>query len=299
MSGIAARELKVTWKIPVVQMFHTLGLMKQRVARNPGEAEGDYRIDGEKQVIKIADRIVAPTQAELAQLQWLYHVDTNKITIIPPGVDTSHFYPIPDDEAKEYIGVPPCDRMLLYVGRIEPLKGIDTLIEAIAHIRREGNEVCLAVIGGEMDIGQEFENAEMARLKSVSANYGLDDSVVFLGKRSQDSLPYYYSAAEAVVVPSFYESFGLVALEAMACGTPVVASEVGGLAFLVQDGETGYTVPVEEPQKLAERLNLLLSDHTLRQKMGQQAAAFARHYSWEKISTRIIKLYEDVLADWN
>jgi len=131
----------------------------------------------------------------------------------------------------------------------------------------------------------------------VSAAYELDDSVIFLGKRSQDSLPYYYSAAEAVVVPSFYESFGLVALEAMACGTPVVASEVGGLAFLVQDGETGYTVPVEEPQKLAERLHLLINDFTLRQKMGQQAAVFARHYSWENISTRIIGLYEDVLSD--
>jgi D-inositol-3-phosphate glycosyltransferase len=299
MSGMAARDLKSSWNVPIVHMFHTLGLMKQRVARNHEEAEGEYRISGEKQVIEVADRIVAPTQAELAQLQWLYHVDTKKVSIIPPGVDTSHFYPIPADEAKEYIGVPPCDRMLLYVGRIEPLKGIDTLIEAIAHIRSDGNEVCLAVIGGETDDGQEFVNAEMTRLKSVSAGYGLDDSVIFLGKRSQDSLPYYYSAAEAVVVPSFYESFGLVALEAMACGTPVVASEVGGLAFLVQDGKTGYTVPVEEPQKLAERLHLLINDFTLRQKMGQQAAVFARHYSWENISTRIIGLYEDVLSDWS
>ncbi len=101
------------------------------------------------------------------------------------------------------------------------------------------------------------------------------------------------------MVPSFYESFGLVALEAMACGTPVVASEVGGLAFLVQDGETGYTVPVDEPQKLADRLNLLLNNHALRKKIGQQAAAFAKHYSWENISTRIIELYAEVLSDWN
>lgn len=295
MSGVAALELKAAWQAPVVHMFHTLGLMKQRVARSPSEVEGDYRLKGEKDVLRLADRIVAATPAELAQLQWLYQADTRKIVIIPPGVDISRFYPIPPDEAKEAIGVPPCESMLLYVGRIEPLKGIDVLIEALAVLQAENTTVCLVVIGGDPENGEQAPNEEMERLQSMCRQAGLKDLVTFLGKRSQDSLPYYYSAAEAVVVPSHYESFGMVALEAMACGTPVVASQVGGLAFLVQDGVTGYTVPVDDPQALAHRLLDLLQDHELRSRLGAQALVVAHQYAWEKIATRMIQLYRKLV----
>ena len=300
MSGLAARDLKAAWnrqKTPIVHMFHTLGVMKQRVARLPDEAEGDYRLEGERQVLRLADRIVAATPAELAQLQWLYQADTSKVVVIPPGVDTSRFYPMPPDEAKEFIGVPPCDRMLLFVGRIEPLKGIDTLIKAIALMQSEGVYVCLAVIGGDAESDSEIPNAEMSRLKAMCEEAGVSDLVAFLGKRSQDTLPYYYCAAEAVVVPSHYESFGMVALEAMACGVPVVASQVGGLAFLVQDGVTGFTVPVDEPRALADRLTRLSCDPELRKKLGSQAAAVAAEYAWENIASRVISLYEQVLGD--
>jgi D-inositol-3-phosphate glycosyltransferase len=283
--------------VPVIHMYHTLGLMKQRVARGNGEAEGDYRLAGEREVMHIADRIVAATPAEFAQLQWLYQADTRKIVIIPPGVDLSHFYPIPVDEAKEFIGVQPCEQVILYVGRIEPLKGIDVLIEAIAIMQRKGVRVCLSVIGGDPEQDPESDNGEMSRLQVLREKYGLEDLITFLGRRSQDTLPYYYSAAMAVVVPSHYESFGMVALEAMACGTPVVASQVGGLAFLIQDGVTGYTVPVDEPQALAERLITLNNDSALRKRMGEQAANFAREYSWDKIASRIVKLYTALLAD--
>jgi D-inositol-3-phosphate glycosyltransferase len=295
MSGLAAIDLKTEWNAPVVHMFHTLGLMKQRVARLPGEAEGDYRVDGEREVLRRADRIVAATPAELAQLQWLYQADVRKAVIIPPGVDLSHFYPIPADEAKEFISVPPCEELLLFVGRIEPLKGIDTLIEAIATMRQHQVYVCLSIVGGNLDDEQEALTDEMARLQALREKYNLQDLVAFLGRRSQDTLPYYYSAAKAVVVPSHYESFGMVALEAMACGTPVVASQVGGLAFLVQDGVTGFTVPVDEPQALADRLTTLVQDASLRKRMGEQAAEFAKEYSWEKIAERIIKLYKELL----
>jgi len=298
MSGIAAQDLRIAWDIPVVHMFHTLGLMKQRVARVPGEAEGDYRLKGEQTVLQFADRIVAATPAELAQLQWLYQADTRKIVVIPPGVDVSRFYPIPMDEAKEFIGLPICDRMLFYVGRIEPLKGIDTLIQSIALMHRQNVCVCLAVIGGDPDNNPETQNVEMERLMTMRQEAGLTDLVAFLGKRDQDTLPYYYSAAEAVVVPSHYESFGMVALEAMACGTPVVASQVGGLAFLVQDGITGFTVPVDDPQALADRLTILINDPDLRQKLGRQATAMAQDYAWEEISARIARLYEDVLSTY-
>ncbi len=297
MSGIAARDLKAAWDVPVVHMFHTLGVMKNRVARGPGEAEGEYRVQGEREVLRLADRIVAATPAELAQLQWLYQADTRKIVIIPPGVDVSRFYPIPPDEAKEVIGVPPCDRMLLYVGRIEPLKGVDTLIQAIKHLYEQDVCVCLAVIGGDPDSSPEAETREMARLKELREQAGLTDLVTFLGKRAQETLPYYYSAAEAVVVPSHYESFGMVALEAMACGAPVVASQVGGLAFLVQDGVTGFTVPVDEPAALAERLALLLNDRALRDKLATQAAEVAHQYAWENIAERMLALYQQALTE--
>ena len=300
LSGLAAIELKQKWGVPFVHMFHTLGVMKQRVARPDEEVEGDYRLSGEKRVLQEADCIIAATPAEMAQIQWLYQTNTQKITIIPPGVDLSRFYPIPADEAKEVIGVPPCDQMLLYVGRIEPLKGIDTLIEAISYIRRNGGfdelPFCLAVIGGEPELGADDMSTEMARLKDLCHEHDLDDLVTFLGKHAQDTLPYYYSAAEAVVVPSHYESFGMVALEAMACGTPVVASQVGGLAYLVQDGVTGYTVPFSDVKALADRLAELIKDPQLRDRLGLQAAAVAQEFSWEIVAQRILNLYQEALS---
>jgi len=295
-SGLTAEALKIAWGVPVVHMFHTLGVMKQRVARTREETEGEYRLKGEQRVLEISDRIIAATLAELAQLQWLYKADTRKISVIPPGVDLGHFYPIPADEAKEFIGIAPCEQVLLFVGRIEPLKGIDTLIEALAILRQKGIQVCLSVIGGNPDNDSETPDAEMRRLQSMREQYGLTDLITFIGKRGQDTLPYYYSAAVAVVVPSHYESFGMVALEAMACGTPVVASQVGGLAFLVQDGVTGYTVPVDEPQAMAERLMILLQDPQLRLQMGRQAADFAKLYGWEKITKQMIAIYEEVTS---
>jgi D-inositol-3-phosphate glycosyltransferase len=204
------------------------------------------------------------------------------------------------DEAKEVIGIPPCDQVILYVGRIEPLKGIDTLIEAIAYMRHKGSleeqSFCLAVIGGEPETSTEEIDSEMARLKDLCHEHGLDDLVTFLGKRDQDTLPYYYSAAEAVVLPSHYESFGMVALEAMACGTPVVASQVGGLAFLVQDGVTGYTVPSTDVEALADRLTKLIEDPDLRTRLGDQAAALAQEYSWDIIAENILTHYQEVIA---
>ncbi len=300
MSGIAAIELQKSWNIPFVHMFHTLGVMKQRVARENEEIEGEYRISGEKEVLNHANRIIAATQAEVAQLLWLYQADTNNVVVIPPGVDLCHFYPIPSDEAKEFIKVPVCNRMLLYVGRIEPLKGLENLLKAIAIMRErvqvEAPQFCLVVIGGNPDLTPQTTDTEMAHLQSLREQYHLQDFVAFLGQRDQNTLPYYYSAASAVVVPSHYESFGMVALEAMACGTPVVASQVGGLAFLVQDGITGFTVPVDDPQALADRLMKLLYDDDLREKLGKQAAAFAKQYGWKNIAKKIIDLYRTVLS---
>ena len=302
MSGLAAEVLKASWNVPVIQMFHTLGKLKQEVAQNAEEAEGDYRIMGEKRAISIADKIIASTSTEKSQLEDLYDADPEKIKIIPPGVDLSHFYPIPPDESKEFIGSPLDKKMLLFVGRIEPLKGIKTLLKAIGYLSDNGQaeeNLCLAVIGGELTDENGQESEEMKLLYQLRDVYGLQDLVTFLGKRSQDSLPYYYSAAEMVIMPSHYESFGMVALESMACGTPVIASLVGGLIHLVEDGVTGYHVPVDAPEALSERIAGLLKDKSLRYRMGHDAFAFAKKYDWNNITDRMIQTYDELLADSN
>lgn len=296
MSGVAAGSLSDGWAgLPIVHMFHTLGEMKNRIARTDAEREGAYRIEGEKQVLRRVDRIVVATLAELTQLRFLYKADVSKMVVIPPGVDVSHFYPIPSDEAKMYVGLKPEDRMILFVGRIEPLKGVDTLLEAMSCLQmKESRPVHLAIIGGDPAASPEAMNAEMARLQNLCEALGLDQTVIFLGMRDQDKLPYYYSAAEVVVMPSHYESFGMVALEAMACGTPVIASEVGGLAYLVRDGETGFTIPTESSEVLCEKLSLLLNDRELHDSMSRRAAEYAQDYAWEKIARQIADVYEEL-----
>lgn len=299
LSGLAALELRASWGVPIVHMFHTLAAMKNRVARSAEEAASSFRLDSESRLLRDADCIVAATQAELAQFQWLYHADVRRVVVIPPGVDTSRFYPIPQDEAKEFVGVPCNQNMLLFVGRIEPLKGIDTLLEAVALLKQQGaldrHPLCVAVIGGEPDADPDRMSEEMGRLKMLRSTLGIDDVVTFLGKRDQDTLQYYYSAALAVVVPSHYESFGLVALEAMACGRPVVASETGGLAFLVRDNETGFHIPAGDAPALADRLRRLVEDEVLRTRLGRQAAEYARSYSWPLIADQILGLYGTLL----
>jgi D-inositol-3-phosphate glycosyltransferase len=299
MSGVAALRLREMWGTPFIQTFHTLGEMKNRVARSEDERASPERLAIEARLLHEADHIVASTQAEVAQFQWLYHVDPAAIAVIPPGVDTSRFYPIPPDEAKEFIGMDCRDNMVLFVGRIEPLKGVDTLLEAMAILKRQGtldkHPMCVAIIGGDPEADPERMTAEMLRLQNLRIELGIGDIVAFLGKRDQDTLQYYYSAAEMVVVPSHYESFGMVALEAMACGAPVVASETGGLAFLVKDGETGFHVPTADAPALAARLKLLAEDDALRTRLGQQAADYARTFSWAHIAPQIVRVYKSML----
>ncbi len=299
MSGIAAETLKQKWNVPVLQMFHTLGIMKNQIAQSVEEMEGDYRISGEKQVMAAADKIIAATPAEREQLEKLYRMDAARIVTIPPGVETARFYPINADEAKEAIELTCKKRMLLFVGRIEPLKGLQNLIRALATIREQGHCTrdcyCLVVIGGEPDSSPESMSAEMRKVKKLCSDLGMDDLVLFLGKRAQETLPYYYSAADMLIMPSYYESFGMVALEAMACGTPVIASQVGGLPYLVQDGKTGFVVPGGDPDALVEPLNRLMNDEALREKMGNEAAEYARKYSWDLIAEQITHVYKELL----
>jgi D-inositol-3-phosphate glycosyltransferase len=295
LSGRVACELRQSWGTPIVQMFHTLGRMKDSVAQRSEERETPRRIEVETQVMAFADRLVAATPLEKAQMVWLYGADPCKIEVVPCGVDLSLFRPLSKERSRQQLGI--CDRlyMVLFVGRIEPLKGIDTLLRAMAIVVKDfprwEEEICVCIVGGDASEKPETINAEMERLRALREELGISDLVTFLGAQAQDTLPCYYSAADAVVVPSHYESFGMVALEAMACGIPVIASKVGGLSFTVQDGITGFHVPERDPEALAEKIRLLLKDHDLRSKLGAQAAQWAQCYSWPKVADRIVSLY--------
>ncbi len=300
LSGLAAEALSDAWGgTPIIQMFHTLGEMKNRVARSEVEREGAYRVEGERHVLARVDRVIAATPAERAQLEWLYKADMRKVVVIPPGVELSHFYPIPADEARQYIDLGSTSRMILFVGRIEPLKGLDTLIKAVACLRVKdlAEPVHLVVIGGDPEAAPEEMSTEMARIQKMCDDLTVGKMVAFLGKRGQDTLPYYYSAADVVVMPSLYELFGMVALEAMACGTPVLASQVGGLAFLVQDGVTGYHIPEGDDKVLCEKLSALLGEARLRKILGRNATEYAKDYAWEKIAAQIVGVYKDVISN--
>ena len=298
LSGLAARELRSAWGTPIVQMFHTLGHMKNSVAPDPKDWETEQRLEGEAQVMSFADRLVAATPLERAQMVWLYGAEASRIAIAPCGVDLELFQPVPPDEAKLILGLPPDRRIVLFVGRIEPLKGIETLLRAMAQVAPEvpdwREDLSVIIIGGAVGPGLERVQAELARLEDLRAELGIEDLVTFQGAKDQDTLVYYYSAAEMVVMPSHYESFGMVALEAMACGTPVVASKVGGLAFSVQDGQTGFLVPERDAEALAAKIRLLLSDRELRRELGQHAAYWARRYGWPVIADQIVDLYQQV-----
>lgn len=299
LSGLIAEALATAWSgAPIVHMFHTLGHMKNQIARDLSERAPQNRLDGEAHVVQVADRLIAATPAEVEQLVRLYDAPREKIVIAPPGVDLAHFHPIAQGKAKQMIGIPPQRKNILFAGRIEPLKGIDTLLEAIALLKARHitdlTDTCVTIIGGNP--WADTLDEEMERLQRMSLELGLDDLVAFAGARDQHVLPYYYAAAEMVVMPSHYESFGMVALEAMAMGTPVIASEVGGLAYVVRDGYNGFLVPRRDAHALAQRIADLLNDQALRQQLSHQATHYARDYDWSIIAERIAAIYEEIGA---
>lgn len=297
LSGLVAEKLREAWNgTPIVHMYHTLGHMKNKIAMCDSERAPQSRIDGEQKVLDIADRIIAATPAEEDQLVTLYDANPDKISIIPPGVDLNRFQPIDCKVAKRRVGIPCGDANILFAGRIEPLKGIDTMLRAMALLQERCpsalENCCMAIVGG--DPWADDLDDEMARLQQLRTDLDIHDLVVFLGAKDQEILPNYYAAAEMVVMPSHYESFGMVALEAMAMGTPVIASEVGGLAYLVKDGETGYHVPSRNPEALAQRIFELLTNPKCREYMGNNAREYAKHYSWTNIVQRMMQEYEGV-----
>jgi D-inositol-3-phosphate glycosyltransferase len=302
LSGLVAEELRKCWGTKFAMTFHTLAELKNQIAQSPAEMESDLRLRAECHLCGEADRITANTSVEKQQLVRFYGAGSSRIRIVPPGVDLSRFHPIEQSYAKSVIGIQAEHRMILFTGRIERLKGIDNLFRAMAilHQRRadwDWARMCVSVIGGDPSEEGLRENGEMARLHELRDELGLSDLITFLGARDQDTLQYYYAAADVLVMPSHYESFGMVALEAMACGTPVIASDVGGLSTLVQDGKTGFRVKVNDPEALAKAIERLMDNEARRRRMGHSAACYAEDYSWQKVVDKLVAVYEEVIRD--
>ncbi len=288
LSGVAGAKLKVRWGVPHVAMFHTLGEVKARA--RVSEREPEPRLAAERMIAQDADKIVVASRDEQQLLVRHYDADPDRIAVVPCGVNLGMFQPVDKDEARQQLGLGDDDQILLFVGRIEPLKGVDILLGAAAQM--EGQSDCFVlVIGGDSDA----RTGEMAHLRDLAEELGIAERVSFLGAVDHERLPLFYSAADVCVVPSFYESFGLVALEAMACGTPVVASRVGGLTVAVRDGETGYLIPWRCPEPFAERLELLLGNDELRRAFGQAAREEVERFRWSNVAEAVLGIYGEVI----
>jgi D-inositol-3-phosphate glycosyltransferase len=287
LSGAAGLALREQWGAPLVQMFHTLGRLKNSVAQTPSEVEPELRITEESRIVDSADRLVAANVVERAHLVWYYGAQADRVAVIPCGVDTELFQPMATATAKDLLELGP-EPLLLYVGRLQPIKGLETLLEAMTLLPGVIN---LLIIGGDQD---EPENGHAAYLRERVAALGLARRVRFLGAQPQRRLRLFYAAAEATVMPSYYESFGMVALEAMACGSPVVASRVGGLTTTIQDGVTGHLVPEGDPVGLAASLGGLLDNPDARGRLGRAAARWAAEHRWPCVAETVCRLYSEL-----
>lgn len=306
LSAVAARALREAgWKAPIVHMFHTLAAAKEAAGQGQGYREDPRRLTAEEEIVRFADAIVAATPLDREQMISYYGAPEGRIHIIPPGVNLDRFRPIAREAARGHVGSPcnPCEEahMLLYVGRMDPLKGVDDLLRALPYVAQDlpagwPCQTCLALIGGDAESSDESLRREMARLEQLKHELGLSSLATFLGRRDQDELPYYYSAADVCIVPSHYESFGMVALESLACGTPVVASRVGGLTYIIEDGVNGFLVPTGDSLALAHRIAQLLEDCQLRRQMGLYGMELAKEYAWPRIADRVVALYRSLGA---
>jgi len=260
--------------------------------------EQQIRVDIERRTMATADRIVAATEIDRSHMLEAYAASARKIVVVPGGVNLDMFAPGDRQAARRSLGLGP-EPTLLFVGRIQRLKGIDILIRAAADLREEIGPLRVLIVGGTGDDGgrQVSEEArEMARLRAEVDELNLASVVRFVGGVEQARLAEYYRAADVTVMPSTYESFGLVAVESMACGTPVVASRVGGLATIVRDGENGALIPWRDPRLFADRIRPILTDPRLATSLRRGALETAAQYSWDGVAERTISVYDSLLA---
>ncbi len=297
MSGWVACELKRWWNVPLVQTFHALGVIK-RIHQGAADTSPKERLAVERRVVREADRVIATCPAEKDDLQRYYGCDPGKIVVIPCGVNTGRFQPVQRQRARRELQLSEDQRVIVYVGRILPRKGIDNVIAGVAALcKNTSHQATLIIVGGETDQAMPENDEEMARLADVARSLGIADKVCFTGRRPQSALKLYYSAADVCVTTPWYEPFGMVPLESMACGTPVIAAAVGGLKFSVVDHITGYLVPPKDPAALAEKLELILGNDELRRELSVRARRRVEEwFTWPKIATRVASLYEELVA---
>jgi D-inositol-3-phosphate glycosyltransferase len=292
VSGWVARLARERWDSPMVHSFHTLGRVKNLSLADGDEPEPPTRLAGEERVAAAADCLLAPTPVEARQLVELYGAAPARVRVVPYGVDRARFHPGDRQAARAALGVTR-PHVLAFVGRLQPLKAPDVAVLALAALARQRPDldVELLVIGGASGNG----NGEPARLARLAADAGVADRVRFLAAQPHDRLATVYRAADLVLMPSWSESFGLVALEAQACGTPVVAAGVGGLQHAVGDGTTGVLVASHQPEAWAGAVARLLSNPRRLAAMGAAAARFAGVHGWDRTAARLLGIYGDLV----
>lgn len=295
MSALVAANIKKQLGIPYVVTFHALGLVR-RVYQKEADSFPVERLEIERVIAQDADYIIAECPQDKKDLIYYYDAPPERITIIPCGFCSKEFHPINQSDARQQLGLPQDEAILLQLGRMVPRKGVDNVIQALPFVQNTSKKVRLVIVGGEGDLACEELTPEIGRLQRIAAEQGVTAQVTFAGRRQREMLKYYYSAADIFISTPWYEPFGITPLEAMACGTPVIGSNVGGIKYSVADGETGYLVPPKDPIALAQKIQLLLNDEHNMQQMKQAAIKRVNTYfTWGKVTAAIGKLYSDVI----
>ncbi|MCL0101477.1 glycosyltransferase [Dehalococcoidia bacterium] len=286
LSGLPGLVLSEARKIPTVASFHSLGA--KQPAPHVGEPESGKRIASEEHIVQTADRLIAASPDEKEQLIRLYHANPARTDVVPCGYNDKIFYPRNRGGARTNLNLNH-SQIVLFVGRLTPLKGADILLRAVASMD-DSRELGIVVVGGNQG------EADLKQLQQLAKRLGIGSQVYLQGAAAQSNLPEYYSAADVCVVPSYYETFGLVALESMACGTPVIASRVGGLRSTVTDGKTGYLVPWHCPEPFARRLETILSNNVLRESFGKAGLESVQGLTWSSTTDNLLDTYGTVLG---
>jgi D-inositol-3-phosphate glycosyltransferase len=296
MSALVASEIKRATGTPFVVTFHALGRVR-RLHQGGDDTFPVERLAIEDRAVAEADRIIAECPQDEHDLTRLYRADPSRIATIPCGFSPSEFWPVDKGEARAALGLPREGPIILQLGRMVPRKGVDNVIRALARLRRgRGVPALLLVVGGETREPDPAITPEIGRLGAIAREEGVADAVSFVGSRSRHELRDYYGAADVFVSTPWYEPFGITPVEAMACGTPVVGSAVGGIRTTVVDGETGYLVRPDDPDALASRLADLLLDPARRRAFGRRAVRRANAlYTWRRVAETIAAVYDDVL----
>jgi D-inositol-3-phosphate glycosyltransferase len=298
LSGLIGLEIQKRQKQPIIMTFHTLALMKNLVARDELEKESQERIEAELMLVQKAEAIIAPSRHEQQYLKYLYEADPAKIHIIHPGVDLNLFKPLPPAEAKAFVQADPDDQVILFVGRIEPLKGIDGLLYAMKILTSKNPDlkVCLWIVGGDVSQPVDHWSKELQKLERLRQVLKIHPMVKFVGQRPQHELPYYYNAAELVVMPSHYESFSMTAAEAMACGVPVITTNVAGVSTLMDEQREALITSVNNPLLLAQKIEQLLFRPEVRQELRRSLRENVENLTWETTADALIAIYQQLTA---